>query len=136
VWPKVTQPKVLGGLGIHDLQSLSWALRARWTWLQRMEPNKPWAHFQIQISKEVQGLVDMAMVTVIGDGCSTFFWKDKWFNGKRIKDPASSIYAMVHKRVVNKRKVSEAICNQQWISDFRGALSVPVITDFFQISVA
>jgi hypothetical protein len=132
-WPKVTRPKDLGGLGIPDLQSLGWALRARWPWLQKTEPNKPWAHFQFQICKEVQSLVDMAMVTVVGDGCSTLFWKDKWLNGKRIKDLVPGIYAMVHKRIVNKRKVSEAICNQLWISDFRGAMSVPIILEFLQL---
>jgi hypothetical protein len=33
-WPKVTRPKELGGMGIHDMQILGWALRARWPWLQ------------------------------------------------------------------------------------------------------
>jgi hypothetical protein len=42
-WPKITRPKELGGLGIHDTQILGWALRARWPWLQRTEPGKPWA---------------------------------------------------------------------------------------------
>jgi hypothetical protein len=28
-WPKVTRPKELGGLGISELKSLCWALRAR-----------------------------------------------------------------------------------------------------------
>jgi hypothetical protein len=27
-WPKVTHPKVVGGLGIHDVSMLGWALRA------------------------------------------------------------------------------------------------------------
>jgi hypothetical protein len=37
-WPKVTRPKELGGLSIHDLQKLGWALRVRWLWLQMTEP--------------------------------------------------------------------------------------------------
>ena len=44
-WPKVTRPPELGGLGISDLQSLGWALRLRWMWLQKTEPEKPWAFF-------------------------------------------------------------------------------------------
>jgi hypothetical protein len=27
-WPKVTRPKELGGMGIHDVRTLGWALRA------------------------------------------------------------------------------------------------------------
>jgi hypothetical protein len=61
------------------------------------------AHFQIQISKEVQCLVDMAMVTVIGIGMDAahFFGRTNSSMAKRIKDLALGIYTMVHKRVVN-----------------------------------
>jgi hypothetical protein len=47
-WPKVTRPKDLGGLGISDLRIMSWALRARWPWLQKSDRTKPWSDFQIQ----------------------------------------------------------------------------------------
>jgi hypothetical protein len=30
VWPKVIRPKELGCLGILDVRTLGWALRARW----------------------------------------------------------------------------------------------------------
>jgi hypothetical protein len=29
-WPKVAQPKEMGGLGLFDIRSLGWALRAKW----------------------------------------------------------------------------------------------------------
>jgi hypothetical protein len=41
-WPKVSRPKELGGLGISNVRTLSRALRARWLWLQKSDPNKPW----------------------------------------------------------------------------------------------
>jgi hypothetical protein len=75
----------------------------------------------------------MAVVTVIGDGKNTYFWKDKWLDGKRIKEIAPTLFAMVPKRIINTRKVSEALLNRRWISDFRGALSMPVLLDFFQL---
>jgi hypothetical protein len=71
VGPKVARPKELGGLCIFDVRNLSWALRARWMWLQKTDLNKPWAQFQIQTCKEVQLLFDMALVTEIGDGSNT-----------------------------------------------------------------
>ncbi|GJM85001.1 hypothetical protein PR202_ga00728 [Eleusine coracana subsp. coracana] len=40
-WPKVTRPLELGGLGIHDLKTLCWALRMRWLWLKKTQPDKP-----------------------------------------------------------------------------------------------
>jgi hypothetical protein len=62
----------------------------------------------------------MAVVTVIEDGANTLFWKDKWLQGKRIKEIVPAVCGMVPKRIINRRKVSEALLNFQWISDFRG----------------
>lgn len=62
-WPKVCRSRELGGLGISDLKSLGIALRARWPWLKKSEPNKPWASLPLQVSKEVDCLLSMAVVT-------------------------------------------------------------------------
>jgi hypothetical protein len=132
-WLKVARPKDLGGLGIQDVRQLSLALRARWPWLKKTDPQRPWAQFQIQTSREVQSLLDMAVVTVIGDGLDTLFWKDRWLDGRKVKDIAPSIYAMVPKRVTNSRRTSEALQNMSWIADFRGALTVAVIFEFVEL---
>ena len=47
-WPKVTRPVFLGGLGISDLQKLGWALKLRWLWLQKTEPEKAWSFSQFR----------------------------------------------------------------------------------------
>jgi hypothetical protein len=60
----------------------------------------------------------------------TLFWKGRWLHGKKVKDIAPNICAMVPKRIVNKQKASEALQNLNWIADFRGALSVTVILEF------
>jgi hypothetical protein len=39
----------------------------------------------------------MAMATVIGDGSSTLFWKDRWLMGLRIVEIAPLIFSMVPK---------------------------------------
>jgi hypothetical protein len=109
------------------------ALRARWPWLKKADPQRPWAQFQIQTSREVQSLLDMAVVTVVGDGLDTLFWKDRWLDGRKVKDIAPSIYAMVPKRVTNSRRTSEALQNMSWIADFRGALTVAVILEFVEL---
>jgi len=49
-WPKVCRAKELGGLGISDLKSLGIALWARWPWLKKSEPDKPWASLPLQVS--------------------------------------------------------------------------------------
>lgn len=60
----------------------------------------------------------------------TLFWKGRWLHGKKVKDIAPNICAMVPKRIVNKQKASEALQNLNWTANFWGALSVTVILEF------
>ena len=64
-WPKVCRAKELGGLGISDLTSLGIALWARWPWLKKSEPDKPWASLPLQVIKEVECLLSLAIYTEI-----------------------------------------------------------------------
>ena len=72
-WPKVTRLVFLGGLGISDLQKLGWALKLRWLWLQKTEPEKAWSFFPIQAQHQVQSFFAMAVKTVIGNGKTLVF---------------------------------------------------------------
>ncbi|GJN25368.1 hypothetical protein PR202_gb13189 [Eleusine coracana subsp. coracana] len=72
-WPKVTRPKSLRGLGISNIKNLNRALRARWLWLRKSEPSKPWASLPIQASECVQALCSMAVATEVGNGTNTLF---------------------------------------------------------------
>jgi hypothetical protein len=75
----------------------------------------------------------MAVVTKVGDGSNTMFWKDQWLNGKRIKDIAHVVYSLVLKRIRNMRKVKEAMPTFWSIVDFQGALTVPVLLEYFEL---
>lgn len=52
-----------GGLGISVLKSLGIALRVRWPWLKKTEPNKPWASLPPQVSKDVECLLSLDIIT-------------------------------------------------------------------------
>jgi hypothetical protein len=75
----------------------------------------------------------MAVVTVVGDGSDSFFWKDRWLNGRKIKDIAPNIYAMVPRRVVNRRRTNEALQNMSWTADFWGALTVATLLEYVDL---
>jgi hypothetical protein len=132
-WAKVARPKELGGLGLFDIRKLSWVLRVRWPWLQLTKPDKPRNHFQLQVYKEVQCLFNMAVITKEGDGSNSLFWKDWWLNGRGIKDIEHAVYDLVPKRIRNKRKVKEALQNFRWIADVRGALTLAVLLEYFDM---
>jgi hypothetical protein len=43
----VCRPLSLGGLGIHNLEVLGWALNLSWLWLKKTQPDRPWTEFNI-----------------------------------------------------------------------------------------
>jgi hypothetical protein len=110
-WFKATRPKELGGLGISDLRNHSWALRARWPWLQKTDRNRPWVDFPIHVYDVVQKLMAVAVITEIGDGANTLFWKDRWLGERCVKDLGPAVLDLVPNRLVNKRTVKDALPN-------------------------
>jgi len=132
-WPKVCRHLELGGLGISDLKRLNCALRARWPWLRKTEPNKPWANLPIQVSKDVECLISMAVITELGDGTNTLFWKDRWLDGHSIQELAPRVFALVSNRRANKRTVREALTNEKWLEDIQGAISVEGLLEFLEV---
>lgn len=104
-WSKVTRPLELGGLGIHDLKYLCLALRMRWLWLGKTQPDKPWASFPIQVHEFIKALFAIAMETTVEDGNSTLFWTDNWWHGSSIAVIAPHISARVSRQKKNKRTV-------------------------------
>jgi hypothetical protein len=132
-WPKVMRPKELGGLGISDLKILNWALRLRWLWLSKIEPNKPWAYFPMQVNVRLHAFFSMAVTSEVGDGTNTLFWKDKWLSSQSISDLAPLIASMIPKRISNRRRVAEALTDWTWVNDIHGTVMVQIILEFLNL---
>jgi hypothetical protein len=59
----VTRPINLGGLGIPNLQFKSWALRSKWLWLEKTDPNRPCQGLKLPIQKPVRELFSESVIT-------------------------------------------------------------------------
>ena len=46
-WERVHRPLEFGGLGIHNLEKLGWALRIRWLWAQKTDSSRPWVMWNL-----------------------------------------------------------------------------------------
>jgi len=128
-WPYVTWPEELGGLGISQLQHLGWALRMRWLWLQKTEPNKPWAFLPVQVHQTVKSFFSVAVITQVGNGTNTLFWTDRWMHGQSLDWNVAHLFGTISNRA-RKRSVHEAMTEMRWISDIRGALTVDVLAEY------
>ena len=131
-WPKVARPQELGGLGISSLQQLGWALRMRWLWLQKTEPDKPWASFAIQVHPAVHSFFSIAIKSEVGNGRNTLFWTDRWLHGQRLDDLVPNLFGAISSRA-RKRTVQDALTDQRWVRDIRGALSLAVLREYLAL---
>ena len=132
-WDKVQWPLEYGGLGIHNLEVFGWALRIRWLWAQKTDPNRPWAGLPIQVPAKAKALFDMAIDAVVGDGESILFWTDRWLNGGTLAELAPNVFRTVPKRVRKSRTIAQALQNRGWVQDIRGALTVQVLMEYLQV---
>jgi len=108
-WEWFCRPLDLGGLGIHNLVILGWALRMRWLWLSKTEPYRPWAALGLQVHRNVQDMFAISVVAVVGDGLSMLFWTDRWIHGRSVRDLAPALFSFVPRRAVARRSVRDAL---------------------------
>jgi hypothetical protein len=52
---------------------ISWALQAKWSWLEKTDPNRPWHGLNFPIPKQVRKFFASSIISVIGNGTNTFF---------------------------------------------------------------
>ncbi|WVZ83087.1 hypothetical protein U9M48_030267 [Paspalum notatum var. saurae] len=132
-WERVQRPLCYGGLGVHDLDRLGCALRIRWLWLQKTDGSRPWAGLPVQVPLKARALFNMAVATRVGNGVSTFFWTDRWLEGKTVAELAPNLFSLIPKGIVEQRTVSQALSNRRWVEDIRGALTVQVLLEYLAI---
>lgn len=90
-WEAVCTPKWAGVLDLPNLRWLNIAMQARWPWLQRTDPSRPWSEFEIEVPEESRQIYCAATRCTIGNGMHTRFWEDRWLDGARMQDVAPAV---------------------------------------------
>jgi len=121
-WEKVMRPIDLGGLGIHNLEFMGWALQMRWLWLEKTKPDRPWAGLENPVHPNTTTIFAISIVTTVGNGQNTKFWTDRWLHGSCLEDLAPNVFKSVPLRLRKARTVNEALQNNTWVADIRGPL--------------
>jgi hypothetical protein len=104
-WDKVQWPIDLGDLGIHNLETMGWALQMRWQWLKKTQADRPWVDLELPCHANTMALFAIATTTQVGNGMNTLFWSDPWLHGCSIADLAPLVVACVQPPIRN---------NEQW----------------------
>jgi len=108
-WEKVMRPLDLGGLGIHNLEVLGWALQMRWLWMEKTRPDRPWAGLQIPVYSQTSAMFAIAVESMVGNGRNTLFWTDRWLHGSSLESLAPNVVRCVPFKFRKKRTVHERL---------------------------
>uniref|UniRef100_A0A8R7TT92 Reverse transcriptase zinc-binding domain-containing protein n=1 Tax=Triticum urartu TaxID=4572 RepID=A0A8R7TT92_TRIUA len=122
-WNLVCKPTWLGGLGVRNLQLQGLALRVRWEWLRRTDPDRPWLGLPMAVDREAREVFDNMVHIPAGKGRKILFWRDRWIHGFAIKGIAPLIHAQVDTRTINRRTVEEGLLEGRWLLDISGEVN-------------
>jgi len=132
-WEKVMRPIDLGGLGIHNLEIMGWALQMRWLWFEKTKPDRPWAGLEIPVHPNTAALFTVSVFTTVGNGHNTLFWTDRWLHGCSIENLAPNVFKCIPARLRKSRTVREALLDLTWVSDIRGALGWLGLVEYLEL---
>jgi hypothetical protein len=122
-WRGICKPKEFGGLGVKDLRLQGLALRLRWMWLRRTDPERPWQGLPGLNDPLVAGVFQSLASFSVGDGRLTYFWRDRWIGGYTAEELAPEVFDRVTTRRKNSRLVVDALQGDTWIDDIIGEMT-------------
>jgi len=71
----------------------------------------------------------VAIVSKVSNGKNTIFWTDRWLHGQSLDQLVPTLFGSVNNKT-RKKTVYEAITEMKWVQDIRGAITVPVLTEY------
>jgi len=104
-WEKVMTPIDLGGLGIHNLEIMGWALQMRWFWIEKTKPDRPWAGLVVPLHPNMAAMFAISVITNVGNGLNTLFCTDGWLHGRCLEDLAPNVFSCVPLKIRRTRAV-------------------------------
>jgi hypothetical protein len=104
---------------LPDLRTLGYALRLRWGWLHRTEPDSAWALLSSIAERKVRSMFSVSITIEVGDGSSMRFWTDAWLLDGVISTFAPNLFRAVGRRRLG-RTVKDALSNRRWVCDITG----------------
>lgn len=111
---------------------MGYALRLRWEWLRRTNPDAAWTRLPSKTELIVRAMFRASVSVHLGDDASTRFWTDPWLPQGPICTFAPHLFKAIS-RCRHGTTVKEALHNRHWVRDITGAPTVPVICDYIQV---
>ncbi|XP_015613727.1 uncharacterized protein [Oryza sativa Japonica Group] len=92
-----------------------------------------WDGLKSPVKQTVSDMFAASTFFVPGNGESMLFWSDQWIDGRSVASLAPDLLFVVPQRLPGSRTVASGLANNSYVSDIRGALTIPVISQFLLI---
>lgn len=115
-----------------DLRFFGFALRLRWEWLARVEPERCWASLPSRTERPVAAMAAISMSVVVGDGGSVRLWTDDWVPVGCLCHFAPDLFAAISARG-KKRSLRDKLFQNRWARDITGAPTVQVLVQYLAV---
>jgi hypothetical protein len=131
-WQRVARPLSLGGLGVHDLEHMTLALRLRWLWLSRTNNRHTWHGLDLQFTAAERSLFFASTTMLVGNGLSSLFWEDIWLGVRSISEITPPLYACIPKQR-RKGRTADGMLNHNWVRDIHGVVGLHEIGQYLTL---
>jgi hypothetical protein len=129
-WARVQRPLHLGGLGVIDITLLGRGLHACWLWQRRTDLARSCAGLPCQTDPVTEAFFKSLIICVVGNGESTMLWSDPRLDGESVANHMPQLVEAVPACLQQRRTVASALAGSAWIHDIKGALSIPVLSQY------
>jgi hypothetical protein len=95
--------------------------------------HKPWVMLPLHEDAVTTTFLNSSIHCIVGDSRSTWFWLDRWLDGRSIADRAPELLAAMHAIRQNTRSVAIALDQNAWLCYIAGALTLPALLQYVEI---
>ena len=85
------------------------------------------------VDANARNIFNAAARVIIGNGNRTYFWLDKWINGKTVEDLAPGIYAIINPETKAKRTVAQALTQGACMEDIKKPITINLFMQILTI---
>ena len=115
-----------GNLGILNLETLGWAFRNRWLWLQKTDADSPWTCLLFKFHKTLRSrlMSQLSLLSEMGSPPCYGVGRDSWLQGKNISVLAPNFNNLIPKRAIKQHSVSQVLAAWRWVN----AINIPSLS--------
>jgi hypothetical protein len=129
-WANVQKPKLVGGLGVLDLEKFSRALRLRWLWFHWVDGDRPWVGSEVPAMSLTNNFFRTSTRVTLGNGQITSFWHSTWLQDQSPRELAPNLFKFAWRK---NNTVAADLVNHNWTRGLWRMSTIEEMAEFIHL---